>query len=293
VTTVLGLAASFVATRILARLLSLPEDAELLDLASLLSGDVEEDEPRRTIATPAQPAQRAKSSWVQPIVRRSIFDSSQVGSDVALGDVDTEDCRKTDLGVVLYATMVTIPEQFSSALIGEAKSDEYPNGYGIGDEVGGKRIFRIEQKKVVFEVGGQLECLVIDGEDFVRVQRSGTGEPGDGQVTAEGDNKFIVDESLITDALANPEALATQIRAVPHKGADGNIDGYRLSGIRKGSFFDKLGVKNGDIIHSVNGKELNSVSAAMEAYQSLSAEKTFNFDMTRRNQRQSMDYEVR
>jgi general secretion pathway protein C len=291
--TVLGLLASIVVAKALGRVFRLPEDAALLDLEVLEPGEPE-PEPERAAPTPPAPRvaadpEVAKLDWVTPIVKRSLFDSSKVDQGLD-PNASTEDCPKTDLNLVLYATIVAEPETFSSALIGEEKSDSFPTGYGIGDEVQGKEVYKIEQKKVVFNVGGSLECLTVAGEEITSIVKKDDGEGG---VSSDGDNKFTVEQSLLDEVLANPEALATQIRAVPHKGADGNIDGYRLSGIRKGSVFEQLGVKNGDIIHSVNGKDLTNVSNAMDAYSSLQSEKAFTFDITRKNQRQTMQYDVR
>jgi len=288
--TVLGLLPALVVSAALGRVFRLPADAALLDIAPLAPGE-EAPEPQRP--RPEPPAPRvdpatAKLGYVTPIVKRSLFDSSKVDQGLD-PNASTEDCRKTDLNLVLYATIVAEPETFSSALIGEEKSESYPTGYGIGDEVQGKEVYKIEQKKVVFNVGGSLECLTVAGED-VRVVHK---DDGDGGISSEGENNFTVDQSFLDELLANPEALATQIRAVPHKGADGNVDGYRLSGIRKGSPFEQIGVKNGDIIHSVNGKDLTSMGNAMDAYSSLGSEKSFSFEVTRKNQRQTMTYNVR
>ena len=290
--TVLGLIPALVVNAVLGRwVFRLPPDAALLDVAPLAPGE-EPPEPQR--ARPEPPAPRvdpatAKLGYVTPIVKRSLFDSSKVDQGLD-PNASTEDCRKTDLNLVLYATIVAEPETFSSALIGEEKSENYPTGYGIGDEVQGKQVYKIEQKKVVFNVGGSLECLTVAGEEVARVVHKDDGGTG---VSADGENNFTVDQSFLDELLSNPEALATQIRAVPHKGPDGNVDGYRLSGIRKGSPFEQIGVKNGDIIHSVNGKDLTSMGNAMDAYSSLGSEKSFSFEVTRRNQRQTMTYNVR
>ena len=103
----------------------------------------------------------------------------------------------------------------------------------------------------------------------------------------------MVDQSVLDEILANPEKLYTQVRVTPHKDQDGNIDGYRMTGIRRKSLFYKLGIKNGDIVHSVNGQALNSLSAAMDAYNSLGNSRDFNFDVTRRKNKQTFEYEVR
>ena len=92
--------------------------------------------------------------------------------------------------------------------------------------------------------------------------------------------------------LSNPEKLYTQIRATEHK-TDGEVDGYRVSGIRRKSVFYKLGVKNGDIIHNVNGMPLTNLNGAMEAYQSLQSSRDFSFEITRRKKKRKMEYEVR
>ena len=57
--------------------------------------------------------------------------------------------------------------------------------------------------------------------------------------------------------------------------------------------FDKLGIKNGDVVHTVNGATLTSMEAVMGAYGSLQNERGFNFEITRRNQKMTIEYEVR
>ena len=82
-------------------------------------------------------------------------------------------------------------------------------------------------------------------------------------------------------------------RALLHRGPDGQFDGYRMSAIRRDTLPDKLGIKNGDIVHEVNGYPLNSSSGAMTAFQSLQSESSFQFDISRRNNRRTIKYDVR
>jgi type II secretory pathway component PulC len=56
--------------------------------------------------------------------------------------------------------------------------------------------------------------------------------------------------------------------------------------------FKQLGIKNGDIVHSVNGQTLNDANKAAEAYGSLQGVSNFTFEVTRRNERQIFEYEV-
>ena len=106
--TILALFPVLVVTAALGRVFRLPADAALLDIAPLAPGE-EPPAPRVDPAT-------AKLGYVTPIVKRSLFDSSKVDQGLD-PNASTEDCRKTDLNLVLYATIVAEPETFSSALI--------------------------------------------------------------------------------------------------------------------------------------------------------------------------------
>ena len=118
-------------------------------------------------------------------------------------------------------------------------------------------------------------------------------EDADSGITKLSDFRYAVDQSVLDEAMNNFEMLAAQVRAYPHKGPDGQIDGYRLSSIKPTSLYARLGIKNGDIVHAVNGTALTSAEGALSAYQALKNERGFNFEITRKNQKQTLEYEVR
>jgi type II secretion system protein C len=241
---------------------------------------------------------KSESSYVQSIVNRSIFDSTQVKEDaVETQVVNSDEGTLTDLEVTLLGTVVAIPPEYSVALIKDNRSNT-SSPYGVGDNILNEgQIIRVEQKKVVIKRNNnEIEYIEISGdeEDGKKAGKSSAGKgEEDSGVTKEGPNKYIIDQAVLDQLLENPEQLASQVRVIPHKDESDNIDGYRLSGIRRNSIFYKLGVKNGDIIHDVNGMPLNSMSSAMDAYNSLGSSKNFSFEITRRRQKQNFEYEVR
>ncbi len=245
-----------------------------------------EAEPERSGSGPTAD----RRSFVDAIVRRNIFDSAAVLSETS-SDPATQDCKESKS--VLMATVVADVPEYSSALIGDGGKGRAV-GYRIGDSVASEgRILSISQKKVCLDDGG---CICMGGDDKKPLASAAAegGEPtaDDGGVTKVSDTKYLVDRSFLEKQLGNVEALATQIRAAP-KTEDGKIIGFRLSGIRKGSVFDKLGIKNGDVVHNVNGQSLTSMENALGAYGNLQNERAFNFEITRRNQKMTIDYEVR
>lgn len=292
--------AAFAVDRVVAGALALPENARLETpgIADVAPDDGGPDEPASGFS-PRRP-RPGKSEFVRPIVERSLFDSAKVGQQGGSGESDGP-VGLSDLDAVLLATVVANTPEYSSALIQAGKGDSAETrGYGVGDSLMGEgTVVEIMQRKVVIErPDGSREFIQMDGKAEVRRPASGMPKPGeegegDGVVQKVGDNKYVVDADFVEKALQNPEKLASQVRVAPHKGADGNVDGYRLSGIRRNSFFKQLGVKNGDIVHSVNGHELTSMSNAMSAFESLQSEKAFTFELTRRNQRETYEYEIR
>lgn len=305
---VLGWLAALGASLGAAGWLALPEDAELTDLAGAAAETAANPPPGPgqdaagapdEVASAARPGADdlsaparfdgglSKEQWVDPILRRNIFDSSKVGQEAPEGGEVSGEGRRTDLKVVLLATVVAFPEIYSSALISEDGGSS--QGYGVGDALLGEAtIFRIEQKKVFIRRNdGSLEYIDMESGGSTA---SGAAEGG---VASAGESSSTIERSLVEQALANPEELARQVRVTPHRGADGEVDGYRLSGVRRGSLLEKAGVKNGDIVHTVNGKPLTSTSAAMDAYQGLQSESSFTFEITRRSKRQTLNVEVR
>lgn len=278
-------------------LLVLPDGASAPDLVELTADGGGVDRP------PPGPAPRPRTTsqqtFLEKIVSGNIFDSSMVGVEPEVTLVDDGSGRKTSLDVILIATMVAEPSQFSSALISGKSKEDKAFGYGIGDELMGAKILDIQQMAVKLEVNGEVEWLYPDNA-AVKEKPAGGGpvtkttvkDDPEAGITTEG-GKIIVERRVVDEALANVETLATKMRVVPHKGADGAVDGYRLSAIRRGSLFDKLGIKNGDVVHGVNGMPLTDTDGAFQAFQTLQTESAFTFEVTRRNQRQTFEYEVR
>jgi type II secretion system protein C len=87
-------------------------------------------------------------------------------------------------------------------------------------------------------------------------------------VCDESQTNCTVDKAFVEKLMANPGQLTKQARIVPAV-ADGETKGYKFYGIRPGSLPKLLGLKNGDLLTSVNGHELESLDQAMDLYNKL------------------------
>jgi len=142
----------------------------------------------------------------------------------------------------------------------------------------------------------QYEFLELEGGHKLprkKISKPGSGALNLGKGIRKTDkNSYEIDKTEFDAALANLSKIATQARAVPAF-ENGNPVGYRIFNIKPGSVFQKIGLKNGDVIKKINGYDLSSPDKAMELYQKLKTSRRFNMDLKRNGSSRSMEYTVR
>jgi general secretion pathway protein C len=91
----------------------------------------------------------------------------------------------------------------------------------------------------------------------------------------------VVKKTEIDELVKDTNQLATQARVVPAF-EEGTTIGVKLFSMRPGSFFQRLGFQNGDIITEVNGLPITSMERSLEAYEKLKDAKELLVDIKRR-----------
>ena len=66
----------------------------------------------------------------------------------------------------------------------------------------------------------------------------------------------------------------------------------RLFAIRKDSMYDKLGLKNGDILMSINDNSLSDPSQALKLFETLKTEKSIYVTVERNGQQMDLRYSI-
>jgi general secretion pathway protein C len=77
--------------------------------------------------------------------------------------------------------------------------------------------------------------------------------------------RCTVSRAELDKVLESPAQLARGARVVPLM-KDGQAIGFKVYGIRPGSLYGAIGLKNGDLVQEIAGKPLTSADAALEAY---------------------------
>lgn len=182
---------------------------------------------------------------------------------------------KSALPLKLMATMEATDPAHSLATIYDG-DDTRTGLYGIGDTIRPNVLVVGIDKAVVhlrnnarleyIQIGEQLPVRppkVAPTEPLQQPLASSTAIPGaEDAINCSDENNCIVERKFVEQLMANPAMLAKQARIVPSQ-RDGETQGFKFYGIRRDSLPRMLGLKNGDMLTSVNGEELKSVDQAM------------------------------
>ena len=106
------------------------------------------------------------------------------------------------------------------------------------------------------------------------------------KITKVSDSEFVVERSALETIMENPMSFAGSLRTRP------TDKGVRLSGIRTDSLFNMLGLKNGDVLKSVNGFALNDPEKALSALAKLRTASKLNFQVDRGGNAKAIDVTV-
>jgi general secretion pathway protein C len=175
---------------------------------------------------------------------------------------------RTQLPFNLVGTLVLKDELRSLATIEDRSASQvYP--VRVEDEIPSKaKIIKVEPTRVIFlnlESGRrefvELPEELMDAGPRITVGRPAGASAGPG-VERTG-NSFNVSRLEVDKALADFNQVLTQARAVPNF-ENGVANGYKLFQIVPGSIYDKLGLKNGDVILGLNGEAINDPAKAFE-----------------------------
>lgn len=168
------------------------------------------------------------------------------------------------------------------AIIEDKKKNEQEM-FVIGDSVFSQATLKkIYLDRVEVERKGKLEVLRLDEI---------AGNAGAG-IISTGSDDFVIEEAELDKGLENLPLLLTQARAVPYF-KDGRSIGLRLFAIKTGSLYEKVGLKNGDILKTINGNNLGDISQALKLFEQLKSERSIGLTLERDKQEREFKYTIR
>jgi len=196
-----------------------------------------------------------------------------------------------ELGIALLGTVAGSPE-ISRAIIKDLKTDVL-SLYKTGDTVATAQIESIEKDVVVLLHQGQRKILDLgsresEWHDANNAQaalskdatKAAETNPSDkSQTTVEVKLRDI--EIMLTEAVIEPYAI------------DGQVEGLRLTGLENIKGAKDLGLKNGDVIRTVNGHRLTGKQKAYQIFKKAMSQAATNIELLRDNETKTLSFSLR
>lgn len=263
------------------------------DLAALFAGRYIPEPP---IARPVR-GQARKIRTIDdytPIFTRNLFNSK--------GLIPGEDNQSTDLGGVpvrtslpfnLIGTIILRDELRSIATI-EDKAANLVYPVRIEDEIPSKaRIVKVEARKVVFVnlSSGRREFVDLPEEISAINPRITLGGGMGVGIEQTGSNQFNISRAEVDNALKDLNNILTQARCVPNF-ENGATAGFKCFQIVPGSIYDKLGLKNDDVIVGVDGQPINDPAAAFGMLNRLKETPHLELQVKRNGRPQTLVFDI-
>jgi general secretion pathway protein C len=243
-----------------------------------------------------------------PLVERNMFCSSceakPAGGVEPVASVANGEATRTSLPLALVATNVSTDAESSFASIMNTQTT-HKGAYWLGQTIpGAGRIESIAGRHVDFVnvATGRLERIVFSDAPTTSAPSShsvsrAAPPPRDAfeaklesGVRDLGNNRYELDRSLVDEVTRNPTMVKGGFARPAVK--DGQMIGMRISAVRPGSAYDRLGLKNGDILRSVNGFDLTTPDKMLEAYTKLRTASSLALQIDRRGEPVQLHYKV-
>ncbi|MGC4098262.1 MAG: type II secretion system protein N [Nitrospira sp.] len=92
-----------------------------------------------------------------------------------------------------------------------------------------------------------------------------------------------VDRALFEELMSDPDMFMTEARLQPHVSARGQVDGFRVEGLRRAGVLAKTGLQEEDILSRINGVEIRGPELLWNMLKQLPNEQTVRMDVLRSN----------
>lgn len=107
-----------------------------------------------------------------------------------------------------------------------------------------------------------------------------------------GENQWVIDQRAVLSSLDNMGQVLTDARLTP-KMKGGSVEGFLLTDVKARGVFDAIGLKNGDVLTSINGYKIDSPEKAVQVLSGLKGQTSVSLDIVRGGKNMSFSYQIR
>lgn len=233
----------------------------------------------------------------EAIVRRNIFCSS-CRTRSSPERAEAKPASEVPSPLRLLAIMYAAPPADGRQSLAVIKDQRGATGaYAVGSLVGNATVDAIAPLRVSLHLpgGDRWYLTLLDGQSHESSPKvapvDSLSAELDAGITKVGDNRYGVRRATIESLLGKMDALPSQARLEPDI-RDGKAVGFRLRDVRAGGVFAKIGLRDGDLVSSVNGLATNGPDNALAIYASLRSARHLSVALERSGRRITTEYDI-
>ncbi len=170
-----------------------------------------------------------------------------------------------------------------------------------GEDIDGFKLISAGRDYALFEKNNRKFKLSLDGSKIknpssikiVKEKRNKKHKTDnrDRKIIKRDNGERVISKGLLTSYTKDIDKVWRDIGIGEHK-KNGVLDGFIVNFVKRGSDFEKLGLKRGDILKSINGEELNSYNSAFSFYKEIGEVDSLTLGIVRNNQEMELEYEI-
>jgi len=208
-------------------------------------------------------------------------------SAVSLEDIPLSE---KDLGLELVGTIIREnPKQNIAIIEDKQKNEQYM--YYEGDHIKDVSIKEILRDNVVIVQAKEQKILTMQYKELRKPEaQENNRKVSSESIQSPGRGKSI-SKDYVMESIGNMSKLMQDALIKPYM-KNGETIGFQLDNIRSGSFYDKLGLKNSDVILQVENKKLKSPQQLMELSQKLSRKNQVELTIQRNGKQRTISYRL-
>jgi general secretion pathway protein C len=196
---------------------------------------------------------------------------------------DASNAPPSSMALVLTGIISNEDPQNGLAILGESAAAA--KVYGVGDNVpGGARLHSVYSDRVLLERDGRLESLALPRQVMAGLTEA-PPPPGPPPIAnspqepmAERMRRLIAEEPGVIADVMRPQAVFAQ----------GKQRGYRVYPGRNRQAFQRLGLKPGDLVVSINGTPLDDPARGQEIFRTIGSSSEAHVTVMRNGRQQDL-----
>ncbi|ABQ24896.1 type II secretion system protein GspC [Geotalea uraniireducens] len=145
--------------------------------------------------------------------------------------------------------------------------------------VGGRRIKILTPTAIATEAAAPQTQAAVPGEARGLASQVGVGS-------------YVIDQRALNASLDNIGQAMTDARLLPSI-KNGKVEGFRISEVKPQGIFGTIGIKNGDVLLSINDFPIDSPEKAIQSFASLKGQNRIKLDLVRDGQPTTFNYDIR